>query len=200
MTRVALVEGPGMVLGALAALLDSEPDIEVVFQASDPADAIAQLECQPIDVLVTDVEMPGMTGLELCHRVRTKWPRTRVVILTTFARSGYFKRAMESGASAYLLKDAPVESLAEAIRAARQGQRVVDPELAAEAWADPDSLTTREKEVLRLAERGASTQAISAALKLSEGTVRNYLSKAIAKLDADNRAEAAAKARAVGWL
>lgn len=200
MTRVILVEDQGMVLGALAALLETEDDLQVVARASNGTEALELLQRHPCDVVVTDIEMPGMGGLELCAAVRSLHPEVRVVILTTFARSGYFRRAMEAGASAYLLKDGPAESLAAAIRAARTGQRVVDPQLAAEAWSEPDPLTHRERQVLRRAADGAATFEIAAALELSEGTVRNYLSSAIGKLGARNRTEAAARAREKGWI
>ena len=201
-TRVLLVEDQEMVRGALAALLETEGDLNIVGAASDGREAIAWLSEHPdgIDVLVTDIEMPNMDGLALCAAARRIVADLRVVILTTFARAGYFRRAMEAGASAYLLKDAPASSLASAIRAAQAGQKVIDPQLAAEAWSDPDPLTHREKQVLRQAETGATTHEIADGLGLSEGTVRNYLSSAIGKLDVRNRTEAAALARGKGWL
>jgi len=141
--------------------------------------------------------MPKRSGLELATAVRGQ---TRVVILTTFARGGYLRRALEAGASGYLLKDSPAEQLANAIRRVAQGGRAVDPELAAEAWSEPDPLTDRERQVLRMAGEGESSAEIASALNLSEGTVRNYLSEAINKLGAANRIEAARIARAKGWL
>ena len=141
-----------------------------------------------------------MTGLELCERRENRRAAARVVILTTFARPGYLRRALEAGASAYLLKDAPSEQLADAIRRVHAGTRVIDPALAAEAWSDADPLTDRERQVLRLAADGLSSPDIAAALSLTEGTVRNYLSEAISKLGARNRVEAANLARAKGWL
>lgn len=193
-----------MVLGALAALLDLQPDIEVVAQVEDgEAGLAAVLEHGP-DVLVTDIEMPKMTGLELAAAVNEERKRgavpTRVVVLTTFARSGYLRRALVAGASGYLLKDAPASQLAEALRRVVQGGRAIDPELAAEAWSEEDPLSDRERQVLRLAADGASTAAVAEALELSEGTVRNYLSEAISKLGASNRIEAARIAREKGWL
>lgn len=201
-TRVLLVEDQEMVRGALAALLETEGDLTIVGTASDGREAIGWLSehTDGIDVLVTDIEMPNMDGLALCAAARRIVADLRVVILTTFARAGYFRRAMEAGASAYLLKDAPASSLASAIRAAQAGQKVIDPQLAAEAWSDPDPLTHREKQVLRQAETGATTHEIADGLGLSEGTVRNYLSSAIGKLDVRNRTEAAALARGKGWL
>lgn len=193
-----------MVLGALAALLDLQPDIEVVAQAGDgEAGLTAVLEHKP-DVLLTDIEMPKMTGLELAAAVNEERKRsgvtTKVVVLTTFARAGYLRRALMAGASGYLLKDAPAGQLAEALRRVVQGGRAIDPELAAEAWSEEDPLTDRERQVLRLASDGASTAGIAESLGLSEGTVRNYLSEAISKLNASNRIEAARMAREKGWL
>jgi two-component system response regulator DesR len=144
--------------------------------------------------------MPEMTGLDVAAAIRAERLSTRVVILTTFARPGYLRRALDAGASAYLLKDAPSSELAEAIRRVHAGGRVIDPALAAEAWSDADPLTDRERQVLRLAADGLSSPEIAAALDLSEGTVRNYLSEAIGKLGAKNRIDAANLARAKGWL
>lgn len=200
MIRVLLVEDQTLVLGALAALLEIESDLEVVAQASDGRAALKRVREGGVDVVVTDIEMPELGGLELCAAIKSHAPEIKVVVLTTFARSGYFRRAMEAGASAYLLKDGPVSSLAGAIRGANAGQRIVDPELAAEAWSEPDPLTLRERQVLRLAEKGTSTAQIADELQLSEGTVRNYLSSAMTKLDAKTRTEAAARARDKGWL
>jgi len=200
MIRTVLAEDQAMVLGALAALLELQGDIEVTAQAPDGRAALeAVLELRP-DVLVTDIEMPRMTGLELAAAVRERGLATRVVILTTFARSGYLRRALDAGASGYLLKDAPASELADAIRRVHAGGRAIDPELAAEAWSEPDPLTDRERQVLRLAGQGRSGADIAHALGLSEGTVRNYLSEAISKLGAANRVEAARIARERGWL
>lgn len=193
-----------MVLGALAALLGLEDDIEVVAEARNGAEALARVvELRP-DVLLTDIEMPRLTGLELAGAVKEERERsvltTRVVILTTFARAGYLRRALEAGAAGYLLKDSPAEKLADAVRCVHAGGRAVDPELAVEALGEVDPLTDRERQVLRLAGEGASTAAIASALGLSEGTVRNYLSEAISKLGVGNRVEAARLARSRGWL
>ncbi len=197
---ILLVEDQEMVRAALAALLETENDFAVVGTAPDGRAALEWLADHEADVLVTDIEMPQLDGLQLCAAARRARPDLKVVILTTFARAGYFRRAMSSGASAYLLKDAPAAALVSAIRASITGQKVIDPQLAAEAWSDPDPLTHRERQVLRQAEGGASSEAIAEALGLSEGTVRNYLSSAIGKLQVRNRAEAAALARAKGWL
>jgi len=197
MIRVVIAEDQAMVLGALAALLEIEGDIEVVGRAQNGEEALAICASSRPDVLLTDVEMPRMTGLELASAVRKT---TRVIILTTFARGGYLRRALEAGASGYLLKDSPSEHLANAVRRVALGGRVIDPELAAEAWSEPDPLTDRERQVLRMAGEGESSADIASTLNLSEGTVRNYLSEAINKLGAANRVEAARIAREKGWL
>ena len=198
--RVVLAEDQGMVLGALAALLDIEGDISVVAQARNGREALAAvLEHKP-DVFITDIEMPFMSGLEVAAELKKQKTGTRVIIVTTFARGGYLRRALESGALGYLLKDMRAEQLAEAVRRVNQGLRMIDPELAAEAWGEDDPLTDRERQVLRLAGEGAPSGDIAAELGLTEGTVRNYLSEAISKLGASNRVEAARIARTKGWL
>lgn len=196
--RVVLAEDQEMMLGALAALLDMESDIHVVAQARDGKQAVAAVRQHAPDVLITDIEMPEMTGLEVASAV--KGGATRVLMVTTFARAGYLRRAMEAGASGYLLKARPARELADAVRRIHQGMKVIDPELATEAWVEADPLTDRERQVLRLASDGASTEAIAKKLSLSSGTVRNYLSEAIDKLGASNRIEAARIARGKGWL
>ena len=198
--RVVLAEDQGMVRGALAALLEIERDLEVVGQARNGDEAVEVcLKLMP-DVLITDIEMPGRTGLEVAAQVKKVLPGTRIVILTTFARAGYLRRALDAGASGYLLKDAPAEKLADAVRRVHAGLRVIDPELAQEAWGDPDPLSDRERQVLRMAEEGLTSAVIAERLGLSEGTVRNYLSEAISKLGVTNRVEAARIARQKGWL
>jgi len=200
MIRVVIAEDQGLVLGALAALLDMEDDIEVAATATAGQDALEKiLEIEP-DVVLTDIEMPGMTGLELLQILKEKGFPGRVIIVTTFGRSGYLRRALEGGAAGYLLKDAPADELAEAVRRVHQGLRAVDPELAAQAWGEPDPLTDRERQVLKLAGEGLSNSKIAQELHLSTGTVRNYLSEAIGKLGAANRTEAARLARKQGWL
>jgi len=199
--RVVLAEDQGMVRGALAVLLGIEPDIEVVASASDGEQALREVGQHRPGVLVTDIEMPKLTGLELAARVRELYPETRVLMLTTFARPGYLRRALDAGTHGYLLKDRPSTELAEAVRRVFRGQRVVDPELASEAWgAEADPLSDREREILRRAGEGESTAEVARSLRLSEGTVRNYLSEAISKLGAHNRIEAARLARTKGWL
>jgi len=200
MIRVVIAEDQAMVLGALAALLEIEGDFEVVGRAQDGEEALAILREKRPDVLLTDIEMPHRTGLELAAMVKQEKLPTRVIILTTFARGGYLRRALEAGASGYLLKDSPAEHLANAVRRVKAGGRVVDPELAAEAWSEPDPLTDRERQVLRMAGEGQTSADIASTLHLSEGTVRNYLSEAISKLGAGNRVEAARIARDKGWL
>jgi two-component system response regulator DesR len=199
--RVVIAEDQAMVLGALAALLEMEQDIVVMACAANGREALnAVIKLKP-DVLVTDIEMPVMTGLELAAELRTNHPATKTVILTTFARPGYLRRALDAGARAYLLKDRPAAELAEAVRKVHRGLRVVDPALATEAWsAELDPLTERERQILQRAGDGRSSTEIAGELHLSEGTVRNYLSEAIAKLGASNRVDAARIARTKGWL
>jgi len=199
--RVIVAEDQAMVLGALAALLETEPDITVCGRAANGREALTAIAKQKPDVLVTDIEMPEMTGLTLAAEVRERHPQTRVVILTTFARPGYLRRALDAGAKGYLLKDRPAAELAEAVRRVHRGLRVVDPDLAAEAWdSGSDPLTERERQILWRAGEGKSSLDIADELHLSEGTVRNYLSEAISKLGAANRVDAARIARAKGWL
>ena len=200
MIRVLLAEDQALVLGALSALLSLEDDLEVLGGAADGETALElALKLRP-DVLVTDIEMPRLSGLDLAARVREELPEMRVIIVTTFARSGYLRRALEVGARGYLLKDAPAAQLADAIRRVHAGGRAIDPTLAESAWEAHSPLTERERQVLAEAETGASTAAIAQALKLSEGTVRNYLSEAMGKLGAGGRVEAARAAREKGWL
>ncbi|HEX4425582.1 MAG TPA: response regulator transcription factor [Terriglobales bacterium] len=198
--RVIIAEDQGMVLGALAALLEIEGDISVVGRARNGKDALHEVLTQKPDVFITDIEMPEMTGLDVAAELKRRRTGTRVIILTTFARAGYLRRALDAGASGYLLKDMRAEELADAVRRVQQGLRVIDPELATEAWGEPDPLTDRERQVLRLAGDGKASGDIAVDLNLSEGTVRNYLSEAISKLGASNRVEAARIARTKGWL
>lgn len=200
MIRVVVAEDQAMLLGALAALLEIESDIEVVARARDGEEALEVVRRERPDVLLTDIEMPNMTGLELAAAVRQEQLPTRIIILTTFARSGYLRRALDAGASGYLLKDSPAEHLANAIRRVHAGGRAVDSELAVEAWSEQDPLTDRERQVLRMAGEGKTSADIATVLNLSEGTVRNYLSEAMSKLGAQNRIEAARIARDRGWL
>jgi two-component system response regulator DesR len=199
--RVLLAEDQTMLRGALAALLELEPDITIVGQAANGREAqkLAR-ELEP-DIVVSDIEMPEMTGLEFAAALKQTDSNARVIILTTFARPGYLRRALDAGARGYLLKERPASELAEAIRRVHVGLRAIDPALAAEAWsADADPLTDRERSILQRAGDGRSSAEIAAELRLSEGTVRNYLSEAIAKLGAANRTDAARIARTRGWL
>lgn len=200
MIRVLLAEDQTMVRGALAALLELQPDIRVVAQAANGREALEQIAAHEPDVVLTDIEMPELSGLELAAEIQRRRLSCRVIVLTTFARSGYLRRALDAGALGYLLKDSPAERLADAVRNVSAGARAIDPELAMEAWTARDPLTDRERRVLRLAGEGLPTAAIAAQLSLSEGTVRNYLSEAILKLNAANRTDAARIARERGWL
>ncbi|MEV6946323.1 response regulator transcription factor [Streptomyces sp. NPDC051172] len=200
MIRVVLAEDQGMVLGAFASLLDLQADITVVATATDGDDALAAVREHRPDVLVTDIEMPGRTGLDLAVELNRLGDPTRVLIVTTFARSGYLRRAVDAGVAGYVLKDAPIGELAAALRRVHAGERVVSPELAVAAWDAADPLTERERELLRAVAEGAGNAEIAARLCLAEGTVRNYLSSAMAKLGARNRTEAARVARTRGWL
>ena len=205
MIRVLLAEDQAMVRGALSALLKLESDLEVIGTAADGEDAWAQIQHSVRegigpDVVVTDIEMPRLTGLELAQRIREHDVGCKVIILTTFARPGFLRRALDAGVSGYLLKDAPAEQLAEALRKVHRGGRAIDPQLALEAWSGDDPLNDRERQVLRLAGEGLSAGDIAEQLHLSQGTVRNYLSEAIGKLGVSNRIEAYRLARQKGWL
>jgi two-component system response regulator DesR len=198
--RVIIAEDQGMVLGALAALLEIEGDISVIAKARNGKEALDAVLAEKPDVFITDIEMPEMTGLDVAAELKRRKTGTRVIILTTFARAGYLRRALDAGASGYLLKDMRAEELADAVRRVQRGLRVIDPELATEAWGESDPLTDRERQVLRRAGEGQSSGDIATELGLSEGTVRNYLSEAISKLGASNRVEASRLARTKGWL
>ncbi|KOG56802.1 MerR family transcriptional regulator [Streptomyces griseoflavus] len=199
--RLLLAEDQSMVREALAALLGLEPDLEVVAQAARGDEVVAAAREQPADVALLDIEMPGISGLDAAALLRAEFPKMKVVILTTFGRPGYLRRAMECGADAFLVKDAPAAQLADAVRRVLRGERVIDPVLAAAALADgANPLTDRECDVLRAAADGSTNAEIAAALQLSQGTVRNYLSTAIQKTGARNRAEAVRTAGDKGWL
>jgi two-component system response regulator DesR len=199
--RVLLAEDQAMVRGALAALLRLEDDLEVVAEVSQGDQVLPAASRTQPDVALLDIEMPGGNGLNAAKALHKNLPSCRIMILTTFGRSGYLRQAMESGAVGFLLKDAPADELAVAIRRVMAGERVVDPELALSALSEGDnSLTRRERDVLRASLDGASIADIAMQLYLSEGTVRNHLSTAIQKLGAHNRMEAARFAEEKGWL
>ncbi|MBL7490400.1 response regulator transcription factor [Frankia sp. AgB1.9] len=199
--RVLLADDQHLVRGALAALLSLEDDIEVVGQVSRGDEVVAAVLTATPDVVLMDVEMPGIDGLAAAAAVQATRPATKVLILTTFGRAGYLRRAMEAGALGFVVKDAPADALADAVRRVARGERVVDPTLAASTLASgPSPLTGRERDVLVAARDGATVADIAGRLFLSEGTVRNYLSAAIAKTGARNRLEALRTAEQSGWL
>ena len=201
MIRVLIAEDQGLVRGALASLLGLEPDIEVVAQVSRGDEVVPAATSARPDVAMLDIEMPGATGLEAAAELRQVLPACRVLIVTTFGRPGYLRRAMKGGAAGFLLKDAPASELANAIRRAHGGERVVDPGLAAAALSEGESpLTEREQEVLAASREYGTVADIAGALFLSPGTVRNHLSSVMRKLDARNRGEAVRVAEAKGWL
>ncbi|MEU6995186.1 response regulator transcription factor [Streptomyces sp. NPDC046465] len=201
MIRILLAEDQAMVREALAALLGLEPDIEVVAQVSRGDEVLAAARERAVDVALLDIEMPGLTGIEAAGELHAVFPELKIVVLTTFGRPGYLRSAMEAGADAFLVKDAPAAQLAAAVRKVLAGERVIDPTLAAAALAGgANPLTDREREVLRAAADGATNAELATALHLSQGTVRNYLSTAIQKLAVRNRAEAVRTARDKGWL
>jgi two-component system response regulator DesR len=201
MIRVLVAEDQGMVRGALAALLRLQKDIEVVGEAGRGDEVVAAAVAARPDVVLLDIELPGVDGLTAAAALREALPASRVVMLTTFGRIGYLRRAIDAGAVGFLLKDAPATELATAIRRVMAGERVVDPGLALTALSEGESpLTTREREVLAAAIDGATIKDIAARLFLTEGTVRNHLSVAIQKVGGRNRIEAARLAEQKGWL
>ncbi|WP_182898783.1 response regulator transcription factor [Microbispora sp. H10830] len=201
MIRVLLADDQALVRGALAAMLALEPDIEVVAQVGSGEEVVEAARRTRPDVALLDVQMPGRDGLEVTADLRAALPSCRVVICTTFGRPGYFARAMENGASGFVVKDAPPEHLVDTVRRVHAGLRVVDPALAAESLASGSSpLTARERDVLRAARQGGTVAEIARSLHLSAGTVRNHLSAAIGKTGASTRAEAALIADEHGWL
>lgn len=195
-----LADDQALVRGALAALLNLEPDLQVVAEVGRGDEVLAAAR-QGVDVCVLDIEMPGQDGIAACQQVLQELPDVRVLIVTTFARPGYLRRALEAGALGYVVKDTPAAELAQAVRRVHAGQRVIDPTLAGEALSlAANPLTSREQDVLRKALTGATIADIAVDVHLSEGTVRNYLSSAIAKTGAATRVEAAQRASANGWL
>ncbi|MGX1489930.1 two-component system response regulator DesR [Streptomyces tendae] len=199
--RVLLAEDQGMMRGALALLLGMEPDIEVVAQVAAGDAIVDAAQTHRPDVALLDIELPGLSGLDAAAELREQVPDCRVLVLTTFARPGYLRRAMEAGAAGFLVKDGPVEELAVAVRRVLTGETVIDPALAVAALsAGPNPLTARERDVLNASSDGATVADVSARLHLSESTVRNYLSSAIGKTGTRNRTEALREARQQGWL
>lgn len=198
--KVIIAEDQRMLLGALSSLLDLEDDIEVIGQAENGSQALQMIVQLEPDICIMDIEMPNMTGLDVAERLKEMKHPCRVVILTTFSRSGYFQRAMRAGVHGFLLKDSPVDDLAEALRKVHQGGKAVSPELSLSFWEAENPLTEREKEILRLVGQGQSANEIAKELFLSNGTVRNYISEILQKLDAKNRIDALAIAEKNGWL
>lgn len=201
MIRVLIAEDQGMVRGALATLLALEPDIEVVAQCSRGDEVVSAAQASSADVALLDIEMPGLDGLKAAALLHSALPECTIIILTTFGRPGYLRRAMEAGATGFVVKDGPADQLAVSIRRAVTGERVIDTALAAAALSDGSNpLTPRERDVLLAASDGASIAAIATSMFLSQGTVRNYLSSAIQKTGARNRLEAVRSAEQHGWL
>jgi two-component system, NarL family, response regulator DesR len=199
--RLLLADDQALVRGALAALLDLEADLSVVAEVGSGDAVVEAATAHAPDVALLDVEMPGLDGIEATRALKQALPSTRVLIVTTFGRPGYLRRALQAGADGFVVKDTPARQLADAVRRVYTGLRVVDPVLAADSLVAGDSpLTARETDVLRAARNGSSVAAIAAALFLSEGTVRNHLSSAIGKTGAANRAEASRIADTHGWL
>jgi two-component system response regulator DesR len=199
--RLLIADDQALVRGALAALLDLEPDLDVVAEVGRGDEVVAAAQQSRPDVALLDVEMPGLDGIEAAAALRTAVPGVRILMVTTFGRPGYLRRAMEAGAAGFVVKDTPATQLADAVRRVHQGLRVVDPSLAAETLvAGTSPLTARETDVLRAARSGGTVADIARELHLSEGTVRNHLSAAIGKTGARTRAEAARIAVDNGWL
>ena len=197
--KILLAEDQTMVRTALASLLRLETDYEVD-EAVDGAAAQRQLQQEHYDILLTDIEMPHLSGLELVQWVQQHQPALKTVIITTFNRAGYIKRAVDAGVSGFLLKDAPIATLIDSLQKVCAGERVISNELLLQALGQHDPLTEKERKALQLAGQGMSTQAIAQVLFIAEGTARNYLSEAISKLHASNRVEAARIAHQKGWL
>ncbi|MDN3490775.1 MULTISPECIES: response regulator transcription factor [unclassified Pseudoalteromonas] len=204
MIKVYLVEDQALVRDAVAALLSLDFNIEVIGQASNGQDALNEIsalsEGLHPDIVLTDIEMPSMNGIELSEQIAAKHPAINMVIMTTFSRAGYIRRSLSAGVKGFILKEAPSEELINALKKVMQGQKVIDPELAINALDDTDPLTDKERKALKLASDGLKTSEIAKQLYISEGTTRNYLSDAIAKLNATNRIDAARIARQKGWL
>ncbi|KEQ21907.1 response regulator transcription factor [Paenibacillus tyrfis] len=200
MMKIVIAEDQGMLRGAMSTLLSMEENIEVAGQAGDGEEALRLILSLDPDLCVMDIEMPVLSGLDVAERLKAEGSRCRVVIVTTFARTGYFQRAMRAGVQGYLLKDAPVSDLAGALRTIHAGGRVISPELAYSMWEQENPLTEREQDILRHLAQGSTVGEISGALFLSPGTVRNYISEIMQKLEAKNRIDAVAIAQNKGWI
>jgi len=198
--KVIIAEDQMMLRSALSALLDLEDDIEVVGEAGTGAEAMRLIEDRSPDICLLDIEMPEKTGLDVAEELQARRSPCRVVILTTFSRAGYFQKAMRAGVSGFLLKDSPIEELSAALRRVQAGGRAISPELSMSFWQIENPLTEREREVLKLLSQGLSVKEIAANLFLSYGTVRNYVSEMLQKLEAKNRIEAIGIAEKMGWL
>lgn len=201
MIRLLLADDQALVRGALAALLGLESDLEVVAEVARGDQVLGAACAHAVDVTLLDVEMPGMDGIEVCRALTEQMPQVRSLIVTTFGRPGFLRRAVEAGASGFVVKDTPASELAEAVRSVHAGRRVIDPTLATESLLDGmNPLTERERDVLRVALTGVPVTEIAQRIHLSQGTVRNYLSSAIGKTHTANRGEAAQVAQRRGWL
>ncbi|USK34904.1 response regulator transcription factor [Bacillus sp. F19] len=198
MIRIVIAEDQQMLLGALGSLLNLEDDMEVVGKAHNGEEAVALVKKFKPDVCITDIEMPGMNGLEAAEQLKAEG--CKVIILTTFSRSGYFQRAVKAGVSAYLLKDSPSEELASSIRSVMEGRRIYAPELMDDVYSEENPLTEREKEVLELVADGMNTKEIAEELSIKAGTVRNYISTIFDKLEVKNRIEAISQSKEKGWF
>ncbi|MDT3428185.1 two-component system response regulator DesR [Paenibacillus forsythiae] len=200
MIRICIAEDQRLLRGAMASLLDLEDDLEVVGEAGDGAEALALIDRLQPDVCLMDIEMPRKSGLEVAEQLKERRAACKVIILTTFSRPGYFERAVKAGVQGYLLKDEPVDKLAEAIRRVMNGRREVSPELIFGSLQEENPLTPRERDVLKLAGDGQTANEIAASLHLSHGTVRNYISEILNKLEVKSRIEAVRLAEDKGWL
>ncbi len=200
MIRIVIAEDQSLLRGALASLLSLEDDIDVIAEASNGLEALEMVRKHKPDVLLTDIEMPNASGIEVAGSLKTSGLNTKVMIVTTFARPGYLERARAAGVLGYVLKDAPSESLADSLRKVANGELVIEHGLAEAAWASPDPLNDREREILKLVEQGKTNKQIGEELYLSAGTIRNYLADASQKLGSNNRIEASRIARDNGWL
>lgn len=200
MIRIVIAEDQRMMLGALGSLLDLEDDLEVVGKATNGEEALKLVQLHEPDICIMDIEMPIKSGLDVAEELKESDSNCKVIILTTFARSGYFQRAIKAGVSGYLLKDSPSEELASTIRSVMKGQRIYAPELIETAYSEENPLTNREKEVLELVADGRNTHEIADKLKIKTGTVRNYISGILDKLEVKNRIEAITRSKEKGWF